>query len=137
MADPIQHLTAPHLATHEDAQAYETLLAALRKDLLLDPSIDMLPPGIVSAQALPWKIDKGTATCTFTAASTTPVVTTPHGLSRPPVVVLMQLTAAGALVNFIGSVITGKNAANFTWNGWYGPGGATTGAAVFDWVAIG
>ena len=46
------HISAPHLSTHEDAQAYESLLAALGKDLTLSShNLDMVD---VSKNAQPY-----------------------------------------------------------------------------------
>ena len=66
IASASTHITAPHLSTHEDAAAYEALLAALRKDLQLDAATDILPgsilPVIMPGTALKYLLDTaGTA----------------------------------------------------------------------------
>lgn len=123
------HIAQPHLATPEDAHAYEALLAALRKDLQLDPTADLSPPGVVSAQASPWAIDSGTASLVFTASSSSAIVTVKHRIGRIPIV------ATGLESGSVWIDITSRTATSFNLQGIYTS--AITGTITADWIAIG
>lgn len=73
--DATEHINAPHAASGQSQQAYENLLAALRKDLQLDAAIDVLAGTV--GQAL---VNDGSPTATTATAGGAPALpATPAG----------------------------------------------------------
>lgn len=74
----------------------------------------------------------GTGSATWTAASTTPTVTVPHGLGRLPV-----FASASTANGLIGYAVTAVDATNLSVVGFTTPNTAFTGTLNFYWLAIG
>ena len=111
--------------------SYAKLLADLRRDLQLNPSTDLHPFALASAQNLPWKVDAGSSTVTFTAASSSAATTVNHRLGRLPVFVAAINVGAFNGIWFSAT----KSATQISFVGFWT--GVTTGTFAFDWVAIG
>lgn len=129
---------------------YGELVAALRKDLLLDASTDVLAGSIgqaftndAAAMTLAAKIaalhglgaSRGVGSVAFTGSNTSAGATIAHGLGVVPTAVVC--TPRNAFVVIASQAAGAYDAVHFFPGGFYAPGTAITATVTFDWIAIG